>query len=369
MSVLEAILEFDNLVRHIEEDDFLEAVSKINSFLYEALSGQRNRSGKVTAELMGLVKKCLDAVNLRLVKAHSDCVSAETKLKTIITHNKAYEALLKRCSGAVAEQTVSLVRPAFEGKSVGDSDYSVIVTAVGEESIDDLKKDLKQAWRSNLDAPVPRDVVTTKTGQLVVKLKTKIESERLKDVFTKAEILKDKIKVVVPRRRLERLLILGVDPEVQEETVKRSVSRVLQEWCMDDDSEIAGQDFEILKRMTTKSGRVNWLLGVGKEFMEYLINSKRICIDMERYRVVKFVPIVRCFKCQTFGHILSKCDKEIKCLNCAGKHFVKDCNVDTVVCANCKQNGDNTLEISHKADSLDCPVFKKYRDELLAKRL
>lgn len=56
------------------------------------------------------------------------------------------------------------MRPSFEKKTTGESDYSVIVTAAGEESIYDLKKDLKQAWRSNLDAPVPRDVVTTKAG-------------------------------------------------------------------------------------------------------------------------------------------------------------------------------------------------------------
>lgn len=114
MNVVEAVLEFDNLFKHIEHGDFLEAVSKINSFLYEALSGQRNRSGKVTADLMGLVKKCLDAVNLRLVKAHADCVSAQTKLKTIITHNKAYEALVKRFSGTAAEQAVSLEKPVPE---------------------------------------------------------------------------------------------------------------------------------------------------------------------------------------------------------------------------------------------------------------
>lgn len=106
MSVLEAVLEFDNLVKHIQKDDFLESVSKINSFLYDALSGQRKRSGKVTADLMGLVRKCLDAVNLRLVKANSDCVSAETKLKSIITHNKVYEALAKRFSGAAPEHAV-----------------------------------------------------------------------------------------------------------------------------------------------------------------------------------------------------------------------------------------------------------------------
>lgn len=160
MSASEAVLEFDNLMKHIQEDDFLEAVSKINSFLYDALSGQRNRSGKVTADLMGLIRKCLDAVNLRLVNAHSDCVSAETKLKTIITHNKAYETFTERFSRAAPEQAVSLVRPVFEKKTIGDSDYPVIVTAAGEELIDDLKKDLKQAWRSNSDAPVPRDVAT-----------------------------------------------------------------------------------------------------------------------------------------------------------------------------------------------------------------
>lgn len=56
--------------------------------------------------------------------------------------------------------------------------------------------------------------------------------------------------------------------------VKRSVGSILGEWCIRDDLEDTGQDFEILKQMPTKLGIVNWLIGVGKNFTDYLINCK-----------------------------------------------------------------------------------------------
>lgn len=96
--------------------------------------------------------------------------------------------------------------------------------------------------------------------------------------------------------------------------------------------------------MATKSGRANWLIGVGRELMEHLIDDKRICIDMERYRVVIFVEIIRCFRCQAFGHTAVKCEREIKCAKFAGKHYVKDCSVDTVTCANCYFTEDESLD-------------------------
>lgn len=48
-----------------------------------------------------------------------------------------------------------------------------------------------------------------------------MESENLRDIFKQSAELKEKVKVMVPRRLLERILVLGDDPEVNEEMMLR----------------------------------------------------------------------------------------------------------------------------------------------------
>lgn len=350
--------------------EFPAAVSRINSYMYETLEAQRNKGGKVTENIMGIMKKCMDSIAIWLVKAHRDCVSSETKLKTLITHNKAYEALADRFSKSTGHMDASHQVPVMTSTQQRDSDYSVIVTSSGEETLDNIKKDIKEICRSQVEVPIPGDVVVTKAGQLILKVRSKVDSEKLRGVLVDSAGLKDRIRVSVPKRRLERVLITSVDPEVGEDLVLKSLNKVLNEAGKGVFGDIdIDKDVEIIRCIVTRAGKANWMIGVGKEVAQFLIKKRRICIDLERYRVVGFVPIIRCFNCQTFGHIASKCEKETKCVKCAGEHLLRDCNVDSEMCVNCMSVTDLDIDADHRADSPDCPQFKAYRADQLAKRL
>lgn len=101
-----------------------------------------------------------------------------------------------------------------------------------------------------------------------------------------------------------------------------------------------------------------------------VLDLRRICIDFNRYIIVEYLQIIRCFKCQGYGHISSRCSGDQKCPKCAGSHALADCNAVVVeACANCGINDDDDVDPAHQADSPDCPAFKAYKAGLLAKRL
>ena len=85
------------------------------------------------------------------------------------------------------------------------------------------------------------------------------------------------------------------------------------------------------------------------------------CIDLGpwgRFSVRPFVPEpLRCYKCQRFGHIQTRCKNPIKCGVCSGHHDTRECfqkhkdkQATSACCPNCGKK--------HHAWNLSCPARK-----------
>lgn len=364
--VVEASMK--SLFEESRDLEFPETVNKVHAYLYELFEGQRNKGGKFTADIMSTTRKCFDFIGLSLVRAHRDYVASEAKLKTLVSNSKAYEALAERFSRSSGHSAFPQRSTDQLVKRLVEPSFSVIVSSSGDRQIDDIKKEIKTVCRSDGDMPIPEDVIVTKAGQLVFKVKSKVDLEKIRETLSGMENLKENISVTIPRRRLDRVLILSVEPDVEEALIRNSLEKLLKGDCsVEEEGDDVG--FEIIRKIPTKSGKVNWLVGVRKDLSEILVSKRRICIDMERYRLVNFIPVVRCFNCQSFGHTAVKCENEAKCVKCAGQHNFKDCSVADIACSNCLSSFGSDIDASHRADSSDCPFFKSYRADLLNKRL
>ena len=72
-------------------------------------------------------------------------------------------------------------------------------------------------------------------------------------------------------------------------------------------------------------------------------------------KIYKFIPPVRrCYNCQRFGHISSKCKSVSRCNNCGKHHDMgKVCEINPK-CINC--------EGKHQASDVNCPFYKFYKE-------
>ena len=88
-------------------------------------------------------------------------------------------------------------------------------------------------------------------------------------------------------------------------------------------------------------------------FKNKLPNS--IYINFCYRKVYKFIPPVRrCYQCQKYGHITTRCKSDFRCVNCGKKHRSDlDCDV-TPYCINCEGN--------HMASDTSCPFYKFYKE-------
>ena len=75
----------------------------------------------------------------------------------------------------------------------------------------------------------------------------------------------------------------------------------------------------------------------------------------QRYEVEEYKRksrVIKCNKCQGWGHVHRYCGRDPKCGKCAGNHESKTCNITSgFKCAHCGE--------AHRAGSSDCKVYKR----------
>ena len=79
-------------------------------------------------------------------------------------------------------------------------------------------------------------------------------------------------------------------------------------------------------------------------------------IDHLYYQPVEFmqqgIRLIRCYRCQKFGHVRSNCHSKVLCKHCSGKHYIDNCKSTLpAMCANCSGN--------HEFDFIECPTYNK----------
>ena len=79
--------------------------------------------------------------------------------------------------------------------------------------------------------------------------------------------------------------------------------------------------------------------------------------------------VLRCYKCQGFGHHSERCTNDSRCGYCAADHETRDCDKRTEeaakCCVNCKSAG--LPELKHEANSLQCQSLIEQQTKLKKK--
>ncbi|KAF8784357.1 hypothetical protein HNY73_010045 [Argiope bruennichi] len=99
------------------------------------------------------------------------------------------------------------------------------------------------------------------------------------------------------------------------------------------------------------------------EYIKFLLNQKKVLINWKTHSIKEHFSVRRCFKCQRYGHIQTKClSSKHYCAHCGHEHQTKYCRNNLESCINCHEENTQKgarFNIDHSASHNRCPTYLK----------
>ena len=170
------------------------------------------------------------------------------------------------------------------------------------------------------------------------------------------------VQAKVPVKKNPLIQILGVDELVSKENVFKMIT------SQNDLEEYSECKLDVKFEKVDRFGSKFVVAEVDPKLYKKLVSLGRVCIGCSSCPVKGHIRVLRCFKCNRFGHCKRECRNEMTCTVCAGPHDTKTCTEHGVKCTNCswvnekrRQRKQDPIDTGHRADSHGCPQYIRMR--------
>ncbi|XP_050065327.1 uncharacterized protein LOC126554281 [Aphis gossypii] len=245
----------------------------------------------------------------------------------VVSKKKKRKKKKKGCSGAAVpgvpvapEKTAK----AMERVKARAPARAFIVSAEGA-SAGEARKKLWADLVKEVGVPRISRAANLPRGDILVKPADEGTYKALKDMEAAGKTVREE------KARWPTVLIYDVDRDVESSKLSGMIMEQNPELGLEKESVVP-----LFMKGSKAEEQVWWVCSVRPSHFRTIV-GKSLYIGMSRCRVKEYVDIVRCFKCQRFGHRAAMCQaKADTCGRCAVQgHRARDCEGGPVKCANC----------------------------------
>jgi hypothetical protein len=196
-------------------------------------------------------------------------------------------------------------------------------------------------------------------GGVAVELESDDCDGKIPDLFKKVGIVRE------PKKKLPKMIIYDIPSTYTEEELKEDIYR--QNFAKQGVTpEEYANEFKLLFRTgPTQQNEVQWVVEISGR-LRNILKDRRVFIDWRSCKIQDYVIVVRCFRCQLYGHMSKDCQQEKEfCGHCAEQgHSYRDCKntSKTAQCINCKRAKQPH---SHPINSKECSVYIREKQKFL----
>lgn len=170
-----------------------------------------------------------------------------------------------------------------------------------------------------------RNLRKIKNGGIMVETVDKSDAVRIKD----NEKLKESgIKATSPKANNPKIMIY-VEPDAEFDETCECIWK--QNTINRPSVGAMNNGFKLIKEIHGRERNTrHWVVECKPEVRNWLRNTDRIYIEWQACRVKDYADVVRCYKCQGYGHVAKYCREKPTCGHCAGSTTGR-----TVITQNC----------------------------------
>lgn len=237
-----------------------------------------------------------------------------------------------------------------------DSKNVLIITSTNtEQTGEPLSKKLKQAINPSSLSIEVNGVMQRKNGKVIINCKDPENLETLKSNI--ADKFGDDLKVEIPQKINPKIIIFNVSAADVEDRTTFCNNVVVQNKLQKTTSSLLR-----VVRVVGRRSTVNVIVEVDPILFKEIITKRSLFIGWRRCYIKESFHILRCYKCNKYGHLVKECKSAVTCPQCAGEHPLKECSNKELKCINCFQNNNKfktKYSTNHSVLDDACPCFIK----------
>nr|XP_034195367.1 uncharacterized protein LOC117611536 [Osmia lignaria] len=227
-------------------------------------------------------------------------------------------------------------------------------------SNDEIKAKVTEVLKKNRSQIRIKQVRQLRNKGVVVEVKDKRDIEIIKN----SKFKEVGLKTAEPKKINPSIIIYDVEKEYKADELKEDLIFKNLEVRDDEYAEKLKRSIDFRHCFKTKNeSRVNWIVQLPAKEYSALMLSRKVYMFWRIYKLKEYLNVMRCYKCQGYGHIAKFCQaKQQCCENCGNtEHERKDCpRKDKPQCINCIRT--KRKDTNHSVTNKLCPELQRQID-------
>lgn len=320
----------------------------VEALVYSARNKEKALESSISGKEKEIVSLKQELLHLKAAK-FDQLVSSQSKQHVIKTSPKADSV-----------PSYAQVTSSSANSPPAKTNHVVIIGPVDDLEVTN-SENVYKLFTSKIDHKVLKDnKISIRSKKLTTKNRVVLtcgSSEQCKALCDSLATV-ESIKASIPKKKLPKVQILGVQETIPKKEIFETI--VAQNGL----EEYSKSKFQVKFEKNDRLGTKFVVAEVEPKLFKKLMELKKICIGYTSCPVKCCVRVIRCYKCNRFGHCQKDCRNSEMCASCAGAHDTKNCKTPGVKCANCswvnekrKQRNQAPIPEVHRADCHDCPQY------------